>query len=61
MGARGRTDAESAYGFLDGDFLEMFLTHPDPEEFLTGEVEAETITLPIEEIKGVLGQMQSLH
>ena len=60
--ARGHTDAEGgAYGFLDGDFLEAFLTHEDAEELLEGEVEAERVTMPVAAIKAVLVQMQSLH
>ncbi|EJF63344.1 hypothetical protein DICSQDRAFT_153890 [Dichomitus squalens LYAD-421 SS1] len=58
---RGHTDAEASYGFLDGDFLEQYLTHPHPEQFMEGEVEAERITLSIDAVKDVLVQMQSLH
>ena len=46
---------------MDGDFLEQFLTHPRPEQFMEGEFEAERITLPIDAVKDVLVQMQSLH
>ena len=60
--ARGPTDAESAaYGFLDGDFLETFLSHPAQEDFMTGDIEAERITLPVADVKDILVQMQSLH
>lgn len=59
--ARGHTDAEAAYGFLDGEFLERFLTHPQPEQLLEGEMEAERIELPLETIKDVLVQLQGLH
>ncbi|RPD77741.1 hypothetical protein L226DRAFT_544225 [Lentinus tigrinus ALCF2SS1-7] len=58
---RGHTDAEEAYGFLDGDFLELFLSQSEPEEFMVGDVEAERIILPIDHVKDVLVQMQSLH
>ena len=61
MGARGRTDAESAYGFLDGDFLEAFLAHHDAEAFMEGEVDAERILLPVNAVKEIRVQMQSLH
>ncbi|KAI1790140.1 mono-functional DNA-alkylating methyl methanesulfonate N-term-domain-containing protein [Ganoderma leucocontextum] len=60
-GPRGHTDAESSYGFLDGDFLEQFLAHPHPEQFMEGEIEAERIMLPVGTVKNVLAQMQSLH
>ncbi|EMD31691.1 hypothetical protein CERSUDRAFT_109269 [Gelatoporia subvermispora B] len=60
--ARGRTDAEaSAFGFLDGDFIEQFLTHPRPHELLAGDIEAERITLPQAQIQEVLEKLQSLH
>ncbi|OCH88473.1 hypothetical protein OBBRIDRAFT_780096 [Obba rivulosa] len=60
--SRGRTDAEStAFGFLDGDFIEQFLTHPRPHELLEGEIEAERITLPQAQIQQVLEKLQSLH
>ncbi|KAI0826862.1 CPSF A subunit region-domain-containing protein [Trametes gibbosa] len=58
---RGHTDAEAAYGFLDGDFLEAILAQADPQRFMEGDVEAERITLPLATIKDVLVQMQSLH
>ncbi|KAI0372253.1 hypothetical protein BV20DRAFT_991870 [Pilatotrama ljubarskyi] len=58
---RGHTDAEASYGFLDGDFLETFLSHAHPEQLLEGEIEAERITLPLATVKDVLVQMQSLH
>ncbi|OSD07132.1 hypothetical protein PYCCODRAFT_1449240 [Trametes coccinea BRFM310] len=58
---RGHTDAEASYGFLDGDFLESFLSHPHPEQLMEGEIEAERITLPLATVKDVLVQMQSLH
>ncbi|KAI0720554.1 CPSF A subunit region-domain-containing protein [Cerioporus squamosus] len=58
---RGHTDAEASYGFLDGDFLETFLSHAELDDFMEGDVEAERITLPIDQVKDVLVQMQSLH
>ena len=59
--SRGYSDAEPSFGFLDGDFLELFLNHSHPEELMEGQVEAERITLPISTVKEVLVQMQSLH
>ncbi|KAL6302826.1 mono-functional DNA-alkylating methyl methanesulfonate N-term-domain-containing protein [Sparassis latifolia] len=58
---RGASDAESSFGFLDGDFIEQFLTHPNPSELLEGKMEAERITLPQPEIRDVLEKLQSLH
>ncbi|TFK91964.1 hypothetical protein K466DRAFT_514387 [Polyporus arcularius HHB13444] len=58
---RGHTDAEESYGFLDGDFLETFLSYAEPDVLMKGDVEAERITLPIDHVKDVLIQMQSLH
>ncbi|KAI0754895.1 mono-functional DNA-alkylating methyl methanesulfonate N-term-domain-containing protein [Daedaleopsis nitida] len=58
---RGRTDAEASVGFLDGDFLEQFLTHPEAEQFVKGEFDAERVRLSVEEVKDVLVQMQGLH
>jgi DNA damage-binding protein 1 len=63
---RGRTDAEeSSVGFLDGDFLERFLTFPHSssivEEIMKGASEAERLTLPREKIQKVLERLQGLH
>jgi len=62
----GRTDAEeSSVGFLDGDFLEYFLTFPHSsgtvDEIMKGASEAERLTLPREKIQKVLERLQSLH
>jgi len=59
--ARGRTDAESAFGFLDGDFLEQFLVFPDTEKLLEGENEAERITIEQHELQEIMEKLQSLH
>ncbi|OBZ68977.1 DNA damage-binding protein 1 [Grifola frondosa] len=59
--SKGHSDAEASFGFLDGDFLEQFLTYPHPDEILQGEVEAERITLPTNHIHDVLEKIQSLH
>ncbi|CDO76087.1 hypothetical protein BN946_scf184649.g13 [Trametes cinnabarina] len=58
---RGHTDAEASYGFLDGDFLEGFLSYSRPEQLMEGDIEAERITLPLSTVKDLLVQMQSLH
>lgn len=60
--ARGRTDAEdTATGFLDGDFLEMFLVHPEPDKLLHGQNAAERIALSVEQVESALEKLQSLH
>lgn len=62
MTARGRSDAEdTATGFLDGDFLERFLTHEDPASLLKGRNAAENIALPVEQVESMLEKLQSLH
>ncbi|KAH9841501.1 mono-functional DNA-alkylating methyl methanesulfonate N-term-domain-containing protein [Rhodofomes roseus] len=59
--SRGHTDAEAAFGFLDGDFLEHYLSVPDPHKFLAGDNEAERISIPGPQIQDVLEKLQSLH
>ncbi|KAH9942902.1 CPSF A subunit region-domain-containing protein [Amylocystis lapponica] len=61
VNSRGHSDAEPSFGFLDGDFLEQYLTFPHPEDLLQGENEAERITLPEAQIQAVLERLQSLH
>ncbi|KAF7790799.1 hypothetical protein EIP86_001756 [Pleurotus ostreatoroseus] len=57
--SRGRTDADAqAIGFLDGDFLEQFLTYFKPNKLLGG---VRRIEKPREEIEAVLEKLQSLH
>lgn len=63
---RGRSDVEeSAIGFLDGDFLERFLTLPHSsgtmDKIMKGISQAERLTLPREKIQKVLERLQSLH
>jgi len=56
---------ESAIGFLDGDFLERFLTLPHSsgamDKIMKGISQAERLTLPREKIQKVLERLQSLH
>ncbi|PCH40170.1 hypothetical protein WOLCODRAFT_67201 [Wolfiporia cocos MD-104 SS10] len=59
--SRGRSDAESAFGFLDGDFIEQWLTSSNPNQYLEGEIDAERVTLPPSQIQDVLEKLQSLH
>lgn len=60
--SRGRSDGEdAATGFLDGDFLEQFLTHPDQEKILKGSMSAERISLATEQVESTLEKLQSLH
>ncbi|KAG6907853.1 hypothetical protein DXG01_007117 [Tephrocybe rancida] len=63
---KGRSDADpSAFGFIDGDFVEQFLTHMSSleniEMIMTGNSDPERLTMPIEEIQAVLEHLQSFH
>lgn len=59
---RGRSEAEAAsFGFLDGDFLEQFLSHPKPSELIRGDIEAERVDSSHAELQGLLEKLQSLH
>ncbi|OSX59780.1 hypothetical protein POSPLADRAFT_1048255 [Postia placenta MAD-698-R-SB12] len=58
---KGHSDAEPAFGFLDGDFVEQYLTLRDTASFLSGESEAERVTMPHAQITAVLERLQSLH
>ncbi|THH31175.1 hypothetical protein EUX98_g3000 [Antrodiella citrinella] len=58
---RGRTDAEFAFGFLDGDFLESFLVDSRQAQFLQGEFEVEHVGLQLSEAEALLEKLQSLH
>ncbi|KAI0078212.1 hypothetical protein K474DRAFT_1745998 [Panus rudis PR-1116 ss-1] len=58
---RGRSDADTAIGFLDGDFLEQFLSRTDQSKILRGEHEVERITASRSEIQSILESLQSLH
>ncbi|KAH8104484.1 mono-functional DNA-alkylating methyl methanesulfonate N-term-domain-containing protein [Cristinia sonorae] len=61
--SRGRSDAESAFGFLDGDFLELFLAEPQPKQLqlLRGELEVERVGLPLTEVEAMLEKLQGMH
>ncbi|KAG6831954.1 hypothetical protein H0H92_006555 [Tricholoma furcatifolium] len=63
---KGRSDADpSAFGFIDGDFIEQFLAYmgsPDEtERILAGNSDPERLTMPVEEIQAVLENLQSFH
>jgi DNA damage-binding protein 1 len=63
---RGHSDSEeSSVGFLDGDFLERFLTFPHSsstvDDIMKGTSQAERLTLPQEKIQKILERLQSLH
>ncbi|KAL0960839.1 hypothetical protein HGRIS_005855 [Hohenbuehelia grisea] len=63
---RGRREAGiAAYGFLDGDFLETFLTRAGSpeglEEVISGHNEEERLAMPADEIFRVIEALQSLH
>jgi DNA damage-binding protein 1 len=55
----------SAVGFLDGDFLERFLTFSNSSKtvdaIIQGASQAERLTLPREKLQKVLERLQSLH
>ncbi|KAG6854676.1 hypothetical protein C0991_003324 [Blastosporella zonata] len=63
---KGRSDADpAAFGFIDGDFVEQFLTHlgslDDVEKIMAGHSDPERLTMPIDEIQAVLENLQSFH
>ena len=63
---RGTSDADgSAFGFVDGDFLEQFLAlsaNPEKrEKVMKGSSEPEALKLSVEDISKFLEQLQSLH
>jgi len=65
-GSRGRSDADAAAtGFLDGDFLELFLSHINSEEtidnIMAGTSEPERIETRLEELQKVVENLQSMH
>ncbi|KIL67911.1 hypothetical protein M378DRAFT_185481 [Amanita muscaria Koide BX008] len=65
-GSRGRSDADAAAtGFLDGDFLELFLSHINSEEIMdkimAGTSEPERIETRPEELQKVVENLQSMH
>ncbi|CAL1713378.1 unnamed protein product [Somion occarium] len=57
----GRSDADAAIGFLDGDFLEQFLNQADAEALLQGENEAERVPISPAKMRDLLEKLQSLH
>jgi DNA damage-binding protein 1 len=64
---RGRSDAQpEATGFLDGDFLEQYLSAVAPgsaeaDAILAGANDAERIDMPDQQIRTLLEGLQSLH
>lgn len=65
-GARGCSDTEvSSFGFLDGDFLERFLTFSPSsniaDKIMQGKNKAERLTMSKEDIQHVLERLQRLH
>ena len=66
MAWRVRSDGDgAAYGFLDGDFLERFLTIPQDSETMRRVVEGasqpERLTQPLAQTRQVLEVLRSLH
>ncbi|CCM01903.1 uncharacterized protein FIBRA_03974 [Fibroporia radiculosa] len=59
--SKGHSDAEAAFGFLDGDFLEQYLGYADYTDLLQGDMDAEQVTMSHSQIQDVLEQLQSLH
>ncbi|KAI0337556.1 hypothetical protein BDW22DRAFT_1363933 [Trametopsis cervina] len=59
--SRGISDGEPSYGFLDGDFLEQFLTHSSPDQLLKGKHRAEWVGVEKKEVEEILERLQSLH
>jgi DNA damage-binding protein 1 len=62
----GRTDADSAAtGFLDGDFIEQFISLTNSRQtirrIMEGTSEPETIHMPIEDLQKVVENLQSMH
>ncbi|KAJ7505532.1 CPSF A subunit region-domain-containing protein [Mycena galericulata] len=58
-----RRNIETAYGFLDGDFIERLLTTP-PSQFakiVEGNSEPERLKRPLSEILQLLKSLQALH
>ena len=59
--SRGRTDAEQAVGFLDGDFLEQFLTYSNQDRLLKCKTTASKINTAPEELERIIEKLQSFH
>ncbi|KAF5360619.1 hypothetical protein D9756_004828 [Leucocoprinus leucothites] len=63
---RGRSDADQAsFGFLDGDFIEQLLTLLDSPDTLDniwkGQSEPEKLSTSVDEMRRLLGDLQSHH
>ncbi|KAF9463019.1 CPSF A subunit region-domain-containing protein [Collybia nuda] len=63
---RGRSDADAgSFGFIDGDFLEQFLTYlgmPEQlDKIISGQSDPERLTMSIEEMQTILETLQSMH
>lgn len=60
---RGPSGADTAFGFIDGDFLEQYLTlSPDDlKKVKKGSSAPEQLKLSSEQIVKILEQLQSLH
>ncbi|KAJ7430159.1 CPSF A subunit region-domain-containing protein [Mycena latifolia] len=58
-----RKNKETAYGFLDGDFLERLLVTPPAQlaKVVAGTSEPERLKRPLHEIQQLLKSLQSLH
>ena len=60
-----RSDLENSVGFLDGDFLELFLRHMSDKqslkEIMEGQSEAERVRAIPDRLQKVLEGLQSLH
>ncbi|KAI0061660.1 hypothetical protein BV25DRAFT_1857049 [Artomyces pyxidatus] len=64
VSARGKTDADgSAFGFLDGDFVEKFLDYPQTkaEGVMKGTSQPERLAQSYKDIRHVLEALQALH
>jgi DNA damage-binding protein 1 len=62
--ANGLSDADaSSVGFLDGDFLELFLDQPAETqgEILKGGSDIERVGMSLSQIQRLLETLQSMH
>lgn len=63
---RGRTDADmAATGFLDGDFIEQFLSLVGSKEMvekiMAGTSDPEKLSVKVEDLQKVVESLQSMH
>lgn len=63
---RGRTDADmAAMGFLDGDFIEQFLSlissQEMAEKIMAGTSDPEKLNVKVEDLQKVVESLQSMH